>query len=153
MNKDKIFSIIRIVFAIAGSILVGKNIGGTVIDQNWMMLALGVALGLAGLIWSFYDQTSTLESFQASIMQAFLFAGGILVSSGVLSVEKVETWAGIVAMIGSLVYPILSREKSKNIAEGKIPIEALKGVNEEGAPQKAITPVLEMIPPKEDNKP
>lgn len=148
MNKDKIYSIIQIVFAIAGSILVGKNIGQTVIDQSWWELALGCVLGLAAMIWSFSDQTSTVESFQATIMQVFLFAGGIFVSNGSISIEKLETWGGIIGMVGALVYPILSRKKSQAIAEGKIPIEALKGVNEDGAPQKPITPVLEMQPPK-----
>jgi len=148
MNKDKIFTIIRIVFTIGGALLLGKNIGGTVVDQNLTQMVLGVALGLAGLIWSFIDQTSTLESFQATIMNAFLFVGGLLVSSGKLSAEKLATWGGIVSMLAALIYPILSRKKSQAIASGTIPIEALKGVNEEGATKKEITPVLNMQPPK-----
>lgn len=152
LNKDKVFTIIRIVISIVGSILLGQNIGEVQVDQNFIQMALGIALGLAAMVWSFIDQTSTIEAFQATLMQTFLFVGGLLVASGAVDPEKLETWGGIVAMLGSVIYPILSRKKSQAVAEGKIPIEALKGVNEDGAPQKPITPVLEMEPPKtEDN--
>jgi hypothetical protein len=77
-------------------------------------------------------------------MQSFLFVGGLFVSSGKISPERLQTWGGIVAILASLIYPLLSRKKSQAIADGKLPIEALKGVNEEGATQKPITPVLEM---------
>lgn len=148
MNKDKVFSILRIVFSIVGAWLLGKNIGGTVIDPNTLQIIIGIVLGLAGMIWSFFDQTSKIESFQATIMQVFLFGGGILVSSGKISADKLQSWIPIVTMLGALLYPLLSRKKSQDVAEGKIPIEALKGVNEDGAPQKEITPVLNMQPPK-----
>lgn len=148
MNKDTIFSILRIVLTIGGAILVGKNIGSTAIDMNWWQTGSGIVIALFSLVWSFKDQTSTLESFQATIMQAFLFVASGFLASGKISADDIKTWGGILTMIGALVYPVLSRKKSQAVASGKIPIEALKGVNEEGATQKPITPVLNVEPPK-----
>lgn len=118
--KEQILSAIRTLLILAGGYLLGKEILGVPVDNNWILSAVGIALGLIGVIWSVIDKTLTADKWQSVVRNVIVFGGGILISNGVISGE---TWQIIIGAVGTIFPWILSgqnRAKNEAIKAGEI---------------------------------
>lgn len=112
--KEQILSALRTLLILAGGYLLGNEILGVPVDNNWILSATGIALGLVGVIWSVVDKTLTADKWQSVVRNIIVFGGGILISKGVVSGE---TWQVILGAIGTIFPWILSEQtRSKNEA-------------------------------------
>jgi hypothetical protein len=126
MNKETIFTIARTLLTSVGVFLIGKNFLGQAIDQVLWQMLVGIAMSAFSVVWGMYDKTLGLEMLQSFIRSAIIGLGGLLVAKGSLSPEKLESILGIALAVLPLVYSILSKKKSTELAEGYIEPSALK---------------------------
>lgn len=126
MNKETVFTLIRTLLTSFGVFLIGKNFLGQTIDQSIWQMLIGIAMSAFSVAWGMYDKTLGLEMLQSFIRSAFVGIGGLLVAKGSLSVEKLESILGIVLALLPLVYSLLSKKKSTELANGTIEPNALK---------------------------
>lgn len=126
MNKETIFTIARTLLTSVGVFLIGKNFLGQAIDQVLWQMLVGIAMSAFSVVWGIYDKTLGLEMLQSFIRSAIIGLGGLLVAKGSLSPEKLESILGIALAVLPLVYSILSKKKSTELAEGYIEPSALK---------------------------
>jgi hypothetical protein len=126
MNKETIFTIVRTLLTSVGVFLIGKNFLGQAIDQVLWQMLVGIAMSAFSVVWGMYDKTLGLEMLQSFIRSAIIGLGGLLVAKGSLSPEKLESILGIALAVLPLVYSILSKKKSTELAEGYIEPSALK---------------------------
>ena len=126
MNKETIFTIARTLLTSVGVFLIGKNFLGQAIDQVLWQMLVGIAMSAFSVVWGMYDKTLGLEMLQSFIRSAIIGLGGLLVAKGSLSPEKLESILGIALAVLPLVYSLLSKKKSTELAEGYIEPSALK---------------------------
>ena len=126
MNKETIFTIARTLLTSVGVFLIGKNFLGQAIDQVLWQMLVGIAMSAFSVAWGMYDKTLGLEMLQSFIRSAIIGLGGLLVAKGSLSPEKLESILGIALAVLPLVYSILSKKKSTELADGYIEPSALK---------------------------
>jgi hypothetical protein len=126
MNKETIFTVARTLLTSVGVFLIGKNFLGQAIDQVLWQMLVGIAMSAFSVVWGMYDKTLGLEMLQSFIRSAIIGLGGLLVAKGSLSPEKLESILGIALAVLPLVYSILSKKKSTELAEGYIEPSALK---------------------------
>jgi hypothetical protein len=126
MNKETVFTIARTLLTSVGVFLIGKNFLGQAIDQVLWQMLVGIAMSAFSVVWGMYDKTLGLEMLQSFIRSAIIGLGGLLVAKGSLSPEKLESILGIALAVLPLVYSILSKKKSTELAEGYIEPSALK---------------------------
>lgn len=126
MNKDTTLSLLRTLMTSFGIFLLGKNLLGSEIDQSIWQMVVGVTMAGVSVIWGVFDKTVDIEMLQSFIRSAIIGFGGLLIARGSLSPEKLESILGIVVSILPLLYSMLSRKKTNQIAAGEILIEDLK---------------------------
>ena len=126
MNKETIYTILRTLLTSAGVFLLGKNFLGSAIDQSLWQMLVGIAMSLFSVLWGIWDKTLGIEMLQSFIRSAIVGLGGLLVAKGSISPEKLESILGIALAVLPLIYSILSKKKSGEIAEGYIEPNALK---------------------------
>jgi uncharacterized membrane protein len=126
MNKETVFTLIRTLLTSFGVFLIGKNFLGQSIDQSLWQMLVGIAMSAFSVVWGMYDKTLGLEMLQSFIRSAIIGLGGLLVAKGSLSPEKLESILGIALAVLPLVYSIISKKKSTELAEGYIEPSALK---------------------------
>jgi hypothetical protein len=126
MNKETVFTIARTLLTSVGVFLIGKNFLGQAIDQVLWQMLVGIAMSAFSVAWGMYDKTLGLEMLQSFIRSVIIGLGGLLVAKGSLSPEKLESILGIALAVLPLVYSILSKKKSTELAEGYIEPSALK---------------------------
>jgi len=118
--KEQILSALRTLLILAGGYLLGNEILGVPVDNNWILSVTGIVLGLVGVIWSFIDKTLTNDKWQSVVRNVIVFGGGILISKGIISGE---TWQIILGAVGTIFPWILSdqnRAKNSAIKSGEI---------------------------------
>jgi hypothetical protein len=69
MTKDTIFSLLRSALTIVGSILLGKNIFGTAVDNSVIEAVIGGALFVGSVVWGIADKTATIEMLQSALLK------------------------------------------------------------------------------------
>jgi hypothetical protein len=126
MNKETVFTLIRTLLTSFGVFLIGKNFLGQSIDQSLWQMLVGIAMSAFSVVWGMYDKTLGLEMLQSFIRSAIIGVGGLLVAKGSLSPEKLESILGIALAVLPLVYSIISKKKSGELADGYIEPNALK---------------------------
>ncbi len=136
MQKDSILSLVRYALVAIGAYLVGKNFLGSTIDNELWQGIMGALFALGGAVWGWFDKTATLEQIQSGFRSAFSFLGVMLVGSGIIKSEVLESFIGGLPIILSFLYAQTSKAKNKQIATGEVKIADLKGVD----PKSKITP-------------
>jgi len=126
MNKDTVLSIVRTLMTSFGIFLLGKNLLGSEIDQSIWQMVVGVIMAGISVVWGIFDKTVEIEMLQSFIRSAIIGFGGLLVARGSLTPEKLDSILGIVVAILPLLYSMLSRKKTSNLADGSLRIEDLK---------------------------
>jgi hypothetical protein len=126
MNKETVFTLIRTLLTSFGVFLIGKNFLGQAIDQSLWQMLVGLAMSAFSVAWGVWDKTLGIEMLQSFIRSAIVGVGGLLVAKGSISPEKLESILGIALAVLPLVYSILSKKKSGEIAQGYIEPNTLK---------------------------
>ena len=129
MNKETIFTIARTLLTSVGVFLIGKNFLGQAIDQSLWQMLVGIAMSAFSVAWGIWDKTLGLEMLQSFIRSAIIGLGGLLVAKGTLSPEKLESILGIALAVLPLLYSLLSKKKSGDLANGAIEPSVLKTLN------------------------
>ena len=120
MNKETIFTLLRALLTTVGTFLIGKNLFGANIDDSLWQVILGALMSVASIVWGIMTKSLGLEMWQSGIRQLFLAVGGILLASGKLSPEKLESLLGLVTAVGVFVYSLISKVKSNQLVDGTI---------------------------------
>jgi hypothetical protein len=136
MGKDSILSLIRYALVAVGAYLVGKNFLGQEIDDELWQGIMGAAFALGGAVWGWFDKTATLEQIQSGFRSAISFLGMMLVGSGIIKDEVLQSVIGGLPIILSFLYARTSSVKNSQIAKGEVKIADLQGVK----PKEGITP-------------
>lgn len=149
MNKQQtVLSIVRFILTAVGAYVAGKYFLGTPIDDNLWLGIAGSVVSVISIVWGIGDKTATLEMLQSSIRSVIVFFGSLLVGTGVIKDEVLQSLLGIVSVLLPMIYSEISKKKSKDIAEGKLGLADLSGVT---VGETSIQPVVNT--PKETPKP
>lgn len=128
MKKEVILSIVRSIFTVIGAYMAGKYFLGTPIDDNlWLGIAGSVVTAIS-VIWGILDKTANLEMVQSGIRSVIIFFGTLLVGSGVIKDEVLQSLLAIVSVLLPTIYSQISKVKSNDIALGKTQVSELSGV-------------------------
>jgi hypothetical protein len=114
-------------------------LGSTIDDNLWAGLGGAVITGI-GVVWGILDKTATVEAIQSGLRSIIIVFGTLLVGSGVIKNELLDSLLAIVATIVPVLYSKLSRDKSKNIAAGKTGVIDLAGVDSQ---KQTISPKIQ----------
>lgn len=133
MTKENVINLLQSVLVVVGAFLIGKNLLGNEIDQVLWVGIVGVVLTVVGFVWDIATTKVTIEYFQTGLMTIAQFLGGLLISSGKLSSESANTYYGFLSTLIGILYPILSRKKTTDLATGEIKLVELKGATDETA--------------------
>lgn len=126
MTKDNVFALIRNLLTIAGGYIIGKSFFGTAVDDNTWQGIIGIVIALVGVVWSILDKTLGIEQLQGAIRHIVSVVGGILIASGKLTAERLDTWLGIITVLVPIIYGLLSKTKSTQLQQGTIAVHQLK---------------------------
>lgn len=120
MNKQVLLSLLRTVLTAFGAFLIGKNIFGNPVDDVLWQSIVGGILAAISIVWGFVDKSNTLDALQSGLRSIIVVFGGLLVASGKITDKVLESISGIVAAVIPFLYSILSKQKTDQIAEGKL---------------------------------
>jgi hypothetical protein len=140
MNQISWQSLIRTFLTVIGTFLIGKHVLGNTIDQQIWETILGAIMTVVSVVWSIIDKTATTEKLQSGVRQVVATIGGLLIASGKLTPEKLETWLGVVAILVPIIQGWLSRKKVAQLQSGEISLLQLKGSKSTMTPRNASTP-------------
>lgn len=126
MNKEQILSLVRTILSAVGAFFIGKYILGNKVDEPLLELIVGAVMTLASIIWSIVDKTATLEKMESGVRQIIIVIGGLLVSAGKLSAEKLETYVGLAVALTAFIWSTLGKKKTEAISSGKVDVSNLK---------------------------
>lgn len=130
MSKETVMTLARTILSAVGAFLIGKHIFGTVADETVVGAIVGGIMTTASVVWGIVDKSSGIEQIQSGIRQVVTLVGGILISSGKLSAEKLETYLGLAIALATFIYSLLSRKKTADIAAGILKIVPKNGKSE-----------------------
>lgn len=126
MSRQSIVTMIRALMTAIGFFLMGKNLLGNPVDQVMMEMLSGVVLAGVSVYWGIVDKTVTIEAWQSFLRQLIVGVGGLLIAKGRISAELLNDILGAALAIIPVLYSVLSRQKSNNLAQGWINTTELK---------------------------
>ena len=124
MSKETGLSLIRAVLTLLGSYLIGKNIFGTTVDQNWLVVGIGAVITVASTVWGIISKEIGSEQLASALRSAVMAVGMIFVASGKLSSNALEQIALIVVTLIPIVLSRTSASTNKQLADPNSPITA-----------------------------
>lgn len=124
MTKETFLSLIRSILTLVGSYLIGKNIFGSTVDQNWLLIVVGGIVTLGSIIWGIVTKDISSEQIASGLRSAIMTVGMIFVASGKLSSNALEQIALIMVTLIPFILGKLNRDTNKAIANPNTPITA-----------------------------
>lgn len=124
MTKETGLSLIRAILTLVGSYLLGKQILGSVVDQNWLIIVITGAVTLASVIWGIVSKDIAAEQVASGLRSVIMSVGMIFVASGKLSTNNLEQVALIVVTVIPFILSKLNRDTNKEIANPNNPVTA-----------------------------
>jgi len=103
----------------------GKNLFGATLDPAIWQEVTGVILMIVSLVWTIKSKALTVEILQSVILKVVMVAGTIWVSSGSVSGDFLDKIVMAVTVVLPIVYSIIAKKKSTDIATGDIPLHKL----------------------------
>ncbi len=133
MNQDKLLSLLKNVLTVVGGLFLGKTIFGQVPFTTELLDGIiGAALSITALVWSIKEKKVTIEMQQGAVRRVLSLIGGILVSSGKMTVENMNLWIGVILSLVPIIQGQTSIAKAKQLQNGEIKVSQLKGANKIG---------------------
>lgn len=120
MKKDVLFSFLRTFLTAVGAFFVGKIVFATTVTTDVWEGWAGGGLALVSTIWGIRDKSATLDSIQSGLRSFVIALGGILIAMGKLSANTLVSILGVITPIVAFLYSTLSKQKTAQIATGKI---------------------------------
>lgn len=150
MSKESWLSILRIVLTAVGSYVAGKSFLGATIDNNLWLGIAGALVTAASITWGLIDKTVNNERLQSGLRSIVLTFGTLLVGSGVIKDEVLQSALGIISIAIPTASSEVTKRTNKNIATGETRIADLSGVNPLKVP---INPDTTPVETKKETKP
>lgn len=125
--QDRFFSIARNLLTLVGGFFLGRSFLNQPITSDFLDLAIGGLLTIAGIVWSIVDKSATIEKLQGAARHIASTIGGILVTAGMIKPEQVELYLGVVLALIPILQGSMSRAKVAQIKTGEVSIHQLKG--------------------------
>lgn len=125
MSSEILIGIIRQVLSVLGAWLLGRNLFGATVDPALWQKITGEVLIIASFVWTVKAKQLTVEIVQSSILKIVMTVGTILVASGKVTGEYIDKIVLTVTVLAPILYSILSKKKSADIAAGEIPLGKL----------------------------
>lgn len=126
LNKEQLFSFIRMLITAAGAYVFGHNLLGQKIDESLWQEVVGVLMLVISCAWSIATKCATVEMVEGTVRQIATFAGGLLVASGKLSATTLTTIIGLITTIIPWFLAGLSKHKNDLLHQGEITTSDLK---------------------------
>lgn len=125
MNKETWATLVRTLLTSIGAFLIGKTLFGDPIVSGTIDVLVGAGMSLFSIVWGIVTKEIGIEMIQSAIRQILISVGGLLVAANKISAEKIEAVSGILLVVSTLLYSVLSRKKSDAIVSGKLNTEKL----------------------------
>ena len=125
MTKEQLLGIARSVLMVGGAWLLGRNILGATVDPALWQEISGALLMLVSLYLTVKSKELTIEILQSVLLKVVMVVGTILVASGKISGEYLDKIVLSVTVLAPIIYSILSKKKSAEIASGEAPLHKL----------------------------
>jgi hypothetical protein len=120
MNKETILSAVRAIFTFAGTFLIGHSLFGHALSADLWQLILGAVVTIISVTSSLVTKDAQIESLQSGVRQILVAAGGVLLSLGVIKQETFESAMAAILAIIPVIQSYVSKEKVKQIDQGKL---------------------------------
>lgn len=117
--------IIRNVFTVLGAWLLGRNLFGATLEPALWQEITGTVIMIAAFVSALKSKELTIEKSQTVILKVIMVAGTICVSSGLITGEYLDKVIMSVTVLFPIIYSILSKKKSADIASGEISVKKL----------------------------
>lgn len=128
MTKETFFVFLKAAMTAVGAYLVGQNLLGNKIDQSILEGLTGVVLAVGSIGWSIFDKTYTTEMITSTARQAFIFVGGLLISSGKLTEGQLNGWLGLLLPIAAIIQSYFQKKQVSKVQSGEIDADKLKSI-------------------------
>ena len=122
MTKDTALSLLRTLFTLAGTYIIGHNLFGSPINANAWQEIGGAILTAVGAGWGILDKTASIEMIQSAVRSVLISIGGLLVAAGKLSGESLQAILGMATVAITAIQSHTSKVKVQQIASGKLTV-------------------------------
>lgn len=121
MQKDTVLSLIRTVFTLIGSFLIGHVLwnGAPLMTETWD-IAAGAIVTLSSTIWGIVDKSATIEMIQSGFRSVVIAIGGILVAAGYITGKTLDGILGFTAALIPVLQSYTSKKKVEAIHQGDL---------------------------------
>lgn len=127
MTKETIKSIGRALLTLVGTVLLGKNVFGHVLDENVLQEIFGALGILGGVLWGILDHSATIEKVQSGLHSSLIILAGVAVSWGVISQQTALAIIGLVTALIPVILSYTSKVKIQQIDAGKLTTDSTTG--------------------------
>jgi hypothetical protein len=142
MKSTTWLAVLRMILSAFGAYWLGKNLFGHNINEAlWQEIVGGMMIAIS-VVMTILDKSSTYEVVEGIIRQAITSIGGVLAGLGIITVEALATWSGIILALLPLLLSLVGKKKSQAIAIGDLGVKDLSGVKEIAKKGESIAPVV-----------
>ncbi len=112
--------------AALASFIIGHTFWGTPITSELGDTIIASVLEVISVVWSLRAHTATIEKIQSAVRNFFTLVMGFLVGKGLVTAEQSLTIIGAAGAFFVWLYSKLSKQKSTDLATGKLQVADLK---------------------------
>jgi hypothetical protein len=123
MTRETFLGYLRTAMNIVGSLIVGSVIAGHAVTAPVLEGVIGGALSVAATIWGIADKTAGLEQITSALSKVITFAGGLLVSSGLLKDNTLTAIGGLIPLLADEINKRIHGQNIQNLVTGKTPVQ------------------------------
>lgn len=126
MNKETSLIFVRALMTALGSWLIGNYFMGSQLTPELWQIILGIILSGVSVFWSVKEKTVNEEIVNSFVRQVVSFFGGLMVASGKITPERLDSLTGLILVIVPIILSYFEKKKSTRLANRQITISKLK---------------------------